>query len=46
MDISDDKDFDERYQIDKNYEERVTNDIEIFILGKFVSQKNTDNIEE
>ena len=27
MDMSDKKDSDERYQIDKNYEERVTNDI-------------------
>ena len=33
MDMSDDKDSDEIYQIDKNYEERVTNDIEVSKLG-------------
>ena len=30
MDTSDEKDSDERYQRDKNDEERVTNDIEVF----------------
>ena len=44
--MSDEKDYDERYQIDKNDEERVTNDIEFFKLGKFGSQKNTDNVEK
>ena len=33
MDISDDKDSDERDQIIKNYEERVTDDIEVLKLG-------------
>ena len=44
--MRDDKDSDERYQIDKNDEERVTNDIEVLKLGKFGSQKNTDNVEK
>ena len=30
MDMSDDKDSDKRYQISTNYEEKVTNDIEVF----------------
>ena len=34
MDISDDKDSYERDQINKNYEERVTNDIEVFKMVK------------
>ena len=46
MDTSDEKDSDERYQIDKNDEERVTNDIEVFKLVKFGSHKNTDNFEK
>ena len=44
--MSDDKESDERDQIDKNDGERVTNDIEVLKLGKFSSQKNTDNIEK
>ena len=44
--MSDDKDSDERYQKYKNYEEIVTNDIELLKLGKFGSMKNTDNIEK
>ena len=43
-DMSHEKDSDERYQMDKNDEERVTNDTEVFKLGKFSSQKNTDNV--
>ena len=34
MDMSDDKESDERDQISKNDEERVTDDIEVFKLGK------------
>ena len=45
MDISDDKESDELYQID-NYEEGVTNDIEVLKLGNFGLQKNIDNIEK
>ena len=45
-DMSDDKDSDERYQIDINDEEIVTNDIEVLKLGKLGSQKNIDNIEK
>ena len=46
MDTSDDKDSSERYQISKNDEERVTNDIEVFKLVKLSSKKNNDNIEK
>ena len=31
--MSDDKEYDERYQISKNYEEKVTEDIEVLKLG-------------
>ena len=44
--MSDYKDSDEIYQIDKNDEEIVTNDIEVLKLGNFGLQKNTDNIEK
>ena len=33
MNISDDKSSDERYQIYKNYEERLIDDIEVLKLG-------------
>ena len=46
MDVIGDKDFDERDQIDKNDEERATNYIEVFKLGTFGLQKNTDNSEK
>ena len=46
MDMSDDKDSDEIYQIDKNYEEILTNDIEVLKLGKLGSQKNIDSIKK
>ena len=46
MDMSDQKDSDERDHMDKNHEEIVTNDIEVLKLGKLGSQKNTDNIEK
>ena len=44
--MSDDKESDERYQIGKNYEEKVTEDIELLKLRKLNSQKNIDNIEK
>ena len=37
--MSDDKDYGERDQIDKNYESRVTNDIEFLKMGNFGLQK-------
>ena len=46
MDVIDDKDSDERNQIYKNDEERVTDDIEVLKQAKFSSQKYTDNIEK
>ena len=46
MDMSDDKKYDERYQISKNYEEKVTEDIEVLKLGELSPQKNMDNIEK
>ena len=45
MDMSDEKYSDEREQISKNYEERVTDDIEVLKLGKLSSKQNIDNIE-
>ena len=44
--MSDDKDSDERYQISKNDEEIVTEDIEVLKLEKLSSQKNIDNTEK
>ena len=46
MDVIDDKDSDERDQISKNDEEKVTEDIEVLKLGKLSSQKNVDNLEK
>ena len=46
MNMSDYNESDEIYQISKNYEEKVTEDIEILKLGKLSSQKNMDNIEK
>ena len=46
IDMSDDKYPDEIDQIDKNNEERVTNDIDVLKLGNFGSKKNADNIEK
>ena len=46
MEMSYDKESDERYQIYKDDEEIVTNDIEVLKLGKLVLQKNIDNIEK
>ena len=44
--MSDDKKSDERDQISKNYEEKVTEDIEVLKLGKLSLQKNIYNIEK
>ena len=46
MNMSDDKKYDERDEINKNYEEKVTEDIEVLKLGKLSLQKNKDNIEK
>ena len=46
MDMSDDKESDESDQISENYEEKVTEDIEVLKLGKLILQKNIDNIEK
>ena len=46
MGMSDYKEYDERFQISKNGEETVTEDIEVLKLGKFSLQKNIDNIEK
>ena len=39
MDMSNEKEYNERYQIGESYEERVTEDIEVSKLGKLSSQK-------
>ena len=44
--MNDVKVSDERYQICKNDEEKVTDDIEVLKLGILSSQKNIDNIEK
>ena len=44
--MSDVKESDKRYQIRKNYELKVTGDIEVLKLDKLISQKNIDNIEK
>ena len=46
IDMSDEKDSDERYQMGENDEEIVTDDIEVLKLVKFSLQKNIDNIEK
>ena len=46
MDMIDDKESDERNHINKNDEEKVTEDIEVLKLGKLSLQKNKDNIEK
>ena len=46
IDLSDDKASEERDQINKNYEEKVTEDVEVLKLGKLNLQKNMDNIEK
>ena len=44
--MSDDKKSDERDQISPKYEERVTDDIEVFKQRKLSSDKYDDNIEK
>ena len=44
--MSDDKYSEERDQTSKNHEEKMTEDIEVFKLGKLSSRKNDDNIEK
>ena len=46
MDMSNEKESDERDQISKDYEEKVTDDIKVLKLGKLIPQKNIDNIEK
>ena len=46
MDTSDDKESDVRDKIGKYDKERVTDDIEVFKLGKPSSEKNDENIEK
>ena len=46
MDMSDDNESDEIYQISKNDEEIVTDDIEVSKTGKLSLQKNINNIEK
>ena len=46
MYMSDDKDSDERYQISKNNEEKVSDVIEVLKLGKLSTQKNIDNVQK
>ena len=46
MDVSDEKDYDERYIIGENDEESVTDDIEVLKLGKLSLQKNIHNIDK
>ena len=40
------KESDKRDQTSKNDEEIVTDDIEVFKMGKLSSEKNDDNIEK
>ena len=44
--MSDDKDSDERDQISKNDEVKMSNVIEDLKLGKLSSHKNLDNVEK
>ena len=44
--MSDDKESDERYQMSKNDEEKVTDVIEVLKLKTLSSQKNIDNVEK
>ena len=46
MDMSEDKDSDERDHISKNDEEILTDDIEVLKMGKLSTKKNDDNIEK
>ena len=42
----DDKECDERYQIEENKKEILNTDIEVLKLGKLILQKNIDNIDK
>ena len=44
--MSDDKEYDERYQIGENDEDSLTDETEVLKLGKLSSQKNIYNIEK
>ena len=44
--MSYDKEYDERDQKSKNYEERVTDDIEVFRLVQLSAEKHYYNIEK
>ena len=44
--MSDDKDYNKRYQMGEKDKERVTYDIEVFKMGNLSLQKNIDNIEK
>ena len=46
MDTSDENYSDERDQISKNHEEKVTEDIEVLKMGNLSSKKNIDHIED
>ena len=46
MDTSDDMDSYLIYQISKNYEEKVSDVIEVLKLQNVRSQKNLDNVEK
>ena len=44
--MSDDKEYDERDKISRDDKWIVTDDIEVFKLGKLSSMKNDENIEK
>ena len=44
--MSDNKDYDERYQISKNYDVKVSDVIEDFKMGKLISHKNLDYVDK
>ena len=45
MDMTDDKEYDKKYDVNKIVEEQVTDDIEVFKLEKLSSKQNYENIE-
>ena len=45
IDMSDDKEYYERYQIGENDEDRSTDDIEVFKLGALISKRYIYNTE-
>ena len=44
--MSDDKEYDKRYQMGENDEDGFTDDIDVLELGKLSLQKNIDNIDK